>query len=186
MSHVDPAAIGAQIESVIEKMSALGDAQAMAQAQELLRLLMALYGAGLARMLAIVATEGGGRQAALDRLGADPLLGSLLVLHNLHPHAIDTRVDRALAKIRPHLPPHTDVTVVAVDSGSVRLRVEAAGPERPKSAGTIRLAIERAIHEAAPEIATVHIDGLDHQVLHIVRPSAAQPPPLNRKTSAAP
>jgi NifU-like domain len=185
MSHVDPAAIGAEIESVIEKMSALGNAQTAAQAQELVRLLMALYGAGLARMLAIVATERGGPQAALNRLGTDPLLGSLLVLHNLHPHAIDTRLDRALAKLRPHLPPHTDVTVVAVDRGSVHLRVEAAGSERPRSAGAIRLAIERAIHEAAPEIATVHIEGLDHQFLHLVRPSSGQRP-LDRKTRAAP
>lgn len=161
MSHVDPATIGAEIESLIRKMGALGDSQARAQARELMRLLMSLYGAGLSRMLEIVRTEGGGPQAVLDRLASDPLLASLLVLHDLHPHPIDSRVQRALMGLRPHLPADTHLTLVAVDNDSVRLKVEQSADGQARSAGTIRLAIERAIQEAAPEVGAIQIDGLD-------------------------
>jgi hypothetical protein len=161
MSRVDPVTIGAEIESLIRKMGALGDSEATAQAQTLVRLLMSLYGAGLSRMLEIVRTEGGGPQAVLDRLASDPLLASLLVLHDLHPHPIDIRVQRALVELRPHLPADTHLTLVAIDTDSVRVRVEQSAYEPARSDGTIRLAIERAIQEAAPEIGGIQIDGLD-------------------------
>jgi len=169
MSRVDPAAIGGEIETLIRKMGALGDSQATAQAQELVRLLMSLYGAGLSRVLEIVRTEGGGPEALLDRLAADPLLASLLVLHDLHPHPIDARVERALTGLRPHLPALTHVRLVAADADSVRVAVERSAAGQAQT-GNIRLAIERAIQEAAPEIGAIHIDGLDDALIQIVRP----------------
>jgi hypothetical protein len=118
---------------------------------------MSLYGAGLSRMLDVVRTEGGGPPAVLDRLAADPLLASLLVLHDLHPHPLEFRVQRAVTELQPHLPALTRVTLVAVERDSVRVAVErtAAG----QTDGTVRLAIERAIQEAAPEITAIHVEG---------------------------
>src|SRR5687767_13510815 len=120
---VDPAAIGVQIENLIAKMGAADDTQSAAEAQELVRLLMSLYGAGLSRMLDIVRTEVGGPQAVLDRLGNDPLVASLLVLHDLHPQPIDVRIKVALAGLTPHLPIQT-LTVLSANSNSVHVRVD--------------------------------------------------------------
>lgn len=165
---VDPAAIGVQIENLIAKMGTGGDAQSSAQAQELVRLLMSLYGAGLSRMLDIVRTEAGGPQAVLDRLGNDPLVASLLVLHDLHPHPIDVRVKMALAALTPHLPVQTQLTVLSANSDSVQVRVDRP-TSAPMPSGGIRLAIERAIQEAAPEVVAVEIDGLEEPLIQIVR-----------------
>ncbi len=160
MSNTDAATVGAGIEALIQKLGALDDSPAKAQAQELARLLMSLYGEGLSRVLDIVRTERGGPQAVLDRLASEPLLASLFVLHELHPHPVDVRVERALARLQPHLPAFTRVTLVAVHHDSVRVTVERATADQCQSGGTVRLAIERAIQEAAPEIAAVHIEGL--------------------------
>jgi hypothetical protein len=180
MSDVDAAAIGAEIESLIRKMGALGDSHTTDQAQELVRLLMSLYGAGLSRVLDIVRTEAGGPQAVLERFAIDPLLASLLVLHDLHPHPLDVRVERALNGLRPHLPAHTHLTLVAAGGDSVRVTVAQSTAGQAQAGGSIRLAIERAIQEVAPEIGAIHIDGLDDPLIQIVRPSQTPaPPPLD-------
>lgn len=173
MTPVDPIAIGAELETLIASMDARADSRDAASTRDLVRLLMSLYGAGLSRVLEIVRTEGGGPQAVLDRLAADPLLASLLVLHDLHPHPVERRVTQALEGLRPHLPVDTQVTVVAIDDGSVRLKVERPAA-RATDGGSIRSALERAIQEAAPEIATVHVDGPEAPLLQIIRPSQAQ------------
>ena len=55
-----------------------------------------LYGAGLERMLDVLADAGRLDRVALDALAADELVSGLLLVHGLHPHDVDTRVaDRA-------------------------------------------------------------------------------------------
>lgn len=159
-TNPDPEAIGAQLESLLQEMGALSDPAVSARAQELVRLLMSLYGAGLSRMLDVVRTEGGGTQAVLDRFAGDGLIASLLVLHDLHPHAVETRVRRALEGLQPHLPPAMTLTLMDVEEDTVRLRVTSA-PETQGGAANLRASVERAIQEAAPEIASVRIDGID-------------------------
>ncbi|HEX2166682.1 MAG TPA: NifU family protein [Longimicrobiales bacterium] len=172
MSTVDPATVGARIEALVQQLSALDSSPAKAQAQELVRLLMSLYGAGLSRVLDIVRTEGGGPEAVLDRLAAEPLLASLLVLHDLHPHPVQLRVERALAELRPHLPAATNVTLVAVEQDAVRVAVGRAASGQPRAGEAVRAAIERAIQEAAPEITAIHIEGAGEPLIQIGRSSS--------------
>jgi hypothetical protein len=172
MSAVDPEAVGAEIETLVGKLSASGDSPAKTHAQELVRLLMSLYGAGLSRILALIRTEGGGPQAVLDRCAADPLLASLLALHDLHPDPLDVRVRRALAGLQPHLPGSTRIALIAVEGESVRVAVEGSSVGRA-GGETLRLAIERAIQEAAPELTAIEIDGLEGPLIQISRSSAA-------------
>lgn len=174
----DPAAIGTQIESVIQRMGTLADAHARGQAQELVRLLMTLYGAGLSRVLDIVRTEEGGPAAVVERLAADGLVGSLLVLHDLHPHPVDVRIQRALTALGAHFP-GIDIVLAGVDGAAAHLRLERGASAGPPPGEAVRVAIERAVQEAAPEIGAVHIEGLggpDHMLIQILRrPDPATP-----------
>jgi hypothetical protein len=168
MKNVDPVAIGAEIESLIQRICAGGDPR-VAQAQELVRLLMSLYGEGLSTMLDIVRTEGGGSQAILERFATDPFVASLLVLHDLHPHPLEMRVKRALVELTPHLPANTHVTLVAADVDSVRVAIQRASASAGQSGETLRLALERTIREAAPEVSAVHVDGLQDPLIQVIR-----------------
>lgn len=159
-TNPDPAAIGLEIETLIERLEALGDAPASADARELVRLLMSLYGAGLARILDIARTETGGPQAILDRFAADGLVASLMVLHDLHPHPLEVRVQQAVAALQPHLPPKMTLRVLAAAGSVVRLQIDAP-PQSQSGAVNLRASVERAIQEAAPEIRDVHIEGAD-------------------------
>jgi hypothetical protein len=155
----DAAALTAQIEQHIERLEALGDSAAKAEAQSLVRRLLSLYGTGLSRMLDIVRTERAGPEATFERFAADPLVASLLVLHDLHPVPVERRLERCLMALQPHLPPETTPRVVSVDGDAVRILFEHHGPAVAAKSG-LRDAIERAIREAAPEIATISIEGI--------------------------
>jgi Fe-S cluster biogenesis protein NfuA/nitrite reductase/ring-hydroxylating ferredoxin subunit len=150
-----------RIESLLAELGALGDPHARAKAEELVRLLMRLYGAGLERILEIVHEESGAAsERYFGRLADDSLVSSLLVLHGLHPLDLETRVLRALDQVRPYLGSHGgDVSLLGVEEGVVRLRLEGSCHGCPSSTVTMKLAIERAIEEAAPEIAGIEVEG---------------------------
>ncbi len=155
----DVQAVGDRVEALLAELTALGDPAVRATAEELVRTLVELYGAGLDRVMRI-ATEA---EAApvLRALADDDLVCGLLVLHDLHPLSTAERVDRALAEVRPKLGGHGgDVRLVAVDAdgGVVRLRLEGAGHGCPSSRATVVGAVERAIMRAAPEISRVDVE----------------------------
>ena len=96
----------------------------------------------------------------MDRLGSDDLVGSLLVLHNLHPLDVKTRILRALDRVRPYLGSHGgDVKLVRVADGVAYLRLEGSCHGCPSSTITMKLAVEKAIEEAAPEVARIEVEG---------------------------
>ncbi|MBK1784957.1 NifU family protein [Prauserella cavernicola] len=125
-------------------------------AAELVRTLMGLYGAGLTRVTELADERG------LDALAADPLVSSLLVLHDLHPRDTEQRVAAALDEVRPYLGSHAgDVEVVGIDDeGVLRLRLTGTCDGCPSSAVTAKYAIEDAVRAAAPELTGVEVAGV--------------------------
>jgi len=119
---------------------------------------VALYGEALRRIV---------EQIGADALDADELLSHLLLLHDLHPVDVETRVERALADVRPYLGSHGgDVELVGVADGVARVRLRGTCNGCPSSTATLRNAIEEAIARAAPELEGVEAEG------------AAKPSPL--------
>ncbi len=151
-------AAGDRIEILMGELAAASPA-VRGKAEELVRLLMQLYGAGLERILTIVDNIDDAGQAAAGpifaRLAADDLVASLLVVHDLHPLDLETRVARALDHVRPDLGLHGDeVELLGVEDGVVRLRLEGKASTAPA-----KRAIEKAIQEAAPDIARIEVEG---------------------------
>ena len=128
--------------------------------EELVRSLVGLYGAGLERTVELVA--GPDEPDRLRTLAEDDLVGPLLVLHDLHPDDVLTRVQGALDRVRPYLGSHAGgVTLVGVDpDGVVRLRLEGSCDGCPSSAMTVQNAIEDAILTAAPDVLAVEVEGV--------------------------
>jgi Fe-S cluster biogenesis protein NfuA len=156
--QTDIRAIGDRIERLLDQLAANGDAHAVEQAEELLRLVTELYGAGLARIVELVAADD---PVLVRRLAADELVAGLLIVHGLHPDSLVARVQRALDSVRPYLGQHGgDVELLDVDggAGAVHLRLLGSCHGCPSSAVTLRDAVERAIVDAAPEIGTIDVD----------------------------
>lgn len=151
---------GERIEELLAALRARGGAAADT-AEELVRLLVGMYGDGLAAIMAALAEEGETGRAIVDRLTADPLVEGLLLLHGLHPLGVDERIQRALDRVRPYLGSHAGgVQYLGVRDGVARLRLEGSCHGCPSSTVTVRLAIEGAVQDAAPEVAEVVVEGM--------------------------
>ena len=151
--------VGTRIEELLGRLRAAGDPGTADTAEEIVRLVVELYGAGLERTVELAGPE------VLERLVEDELVASLLVLHGLHPKDTETRVVEALDQVRPYLGSHAGgVELVGVDTeGVVHLRLEGSCDGCPSSTQTVKLAIERAIEEAAPEVTAVEVENLTRE-----------------------
>jgi Fe-S cluster biogenesis protein NfuA/nitrite reductase/ring-hydroxylating ferredoxin subunit len=154
----DPAAVGARIATLLDACSAAGPIAA-ARAEELVRLVVDLYGAGLERLLDVLADAGRLDDVAQEALVADDLVASLLLVHGLHPQDVDTRIRRALDDVRPYLGSHGgDVALMDVTpDGVVRLQFSGTCGSCPSSGATLELAIEGAVAAAAPETTGIEL-----------------------------
>jgi Fe-S cluster biogenesis protein NfuA/nitrite reductase/ring-hydroxylating ferredoxin subunit len=147
-------AAGDRIQALLDA-SAAGGAAAGERAEQLVREVTDLYGAGLQRLMALAARAA---PDVVDDLVADDLVASLLLVHGLHPHPVERRVTDALDTVRPYLGSHGgDVHLLAVDGEVVRLRFSGSCTTCPSSAVTLELAVEDAVRAAAPEISTIEV-----------------------------
>jgi len=155
----DLRAVGDRIEGLLAELRTITDRRARETAEELVRSLLELYGGGLARMMDIVFESGSGGEL-FDRFAADDLVASLLLLHDLHPEDAESRILYALDVVRPYLASHGgDVQLLGILDGVVRLRLLGSCHGCPSSSVTMKLAIEKAIGEAAPEVTRIEVEG---------------------------
>ena len=151
-------ASGDRIDTLIDASSS-GGVVARERAEELVRLVADLYGAGLERLLDLVHEQGQLTDGVLDALAGDDLVSSLLLVHGLHPYDVATRVEQALDSVRPYLGTHGgDVELLEVTDDVVRLRLLGSCDGCPSSAVTLKLSVEGAIEAAAPEITTIEVE----------------------------
>ncbi|MGH7717562.1 MAG: NifU family protein [Gemmatimonadaceae bacterium] len=180
-------AVADRIEALVQEMGALPDPRARERSEELVTLLMQFYGAGLRRVLEIVDEDDDAAARLFDRFVDDELVESLLVLHGLHPVDVQTRIQRALDKVRPYLGSHGgDVKLLGVTDGVVSLRLEGSCHGCDSSSLTMKLAVERAIEEAAPEVTRIDVDGVPEAPAPAHATGLLQiSPPARRRAPAA-
>ncbi len=118
-----------------------------------------LYGAALERIVAIT-TESA--PELVGQFAADELVASLMLVHGLHPHGVERRIEDALDSVRPYLGSHGgDVALLEVvdseDGLVVRLQFAGSCKSCPSSAVTLEYAVEDAVRAAAPEITSIDV-----------------------------
>ena len=152
-------AAGDRIESLIEA-SAAGGPAARTRAEDLVASVSSLYGAGLGRVLEILDESGRLDDQLLGALAGDELVSGLLLVHDLHPYDVETRIANALDTVRPYLGSHGgDVEYLGIDDdGVVRLRLLGSCDGCASSSVTLQLAVEGAVQAAAPEMTRIEVD----------------------------
>jgi hypothetical protein len=126
----------AQVERLLDRLRALPDPRAAEAGEELVRCLVQLYGEGLSRIALAAGPQ------ALTALAEDPLVESLLLVHDLHPLDAPARIRRALPTVE-------SVTVDASGVAHVRLPKAGCGSD-----------VEGAVRAAAPEVTGVEVEYL--------------------------
>src|SRR3984957_17360513 len=116
-----------RIEELVRKLESSADPDLLATAQELVRSLMELYGAGLERITEIVFAQGEAGRDILDQFGRDELVSNLLAANGLHPLDLEDRVRRALEGLQARIRSQGTVEMLGVEEGVIRLRARATG-----------------------------------------------------------
>jgi len=157
-SSPDARSVGERIERLLDASAASGPL-VRERAEELVRLVADLYGAGLERVLELAYDAGALTDGLLDALADDDLVSGLLLVHGLHPYSVEDRVGRALDKVRPYMGTHGgDVELIEItDEGVARLRMLGSCDGCASSAVTLDLAVKDAVEAAAPEIVRIEV-----------------------------
>lgn len=148
MRDEDWPATGARIDALIDASASAGPI-ARERAEELVRLVTDLYGAGLERLLELLHANGALTDEVLGAIVADDLVAALLLVHGLHPQDVATRITHAVSTLDG-----VELLEVTAD-GVARLRLP--GGHGCGSAG-LRQAVEQAVEAAAPEVVEVRLD----------------------------
>jgi Fe-S cluster biogenesis protein NfuA len=154
----------AQVDSLLKKVESLEDGDAKSIALETIQALFELYGEGLSRM--IHQAVGSNAAELLDDFKQDELISHLLLMHELHPESIETRVQQALDEVRPYMESHGgNVELLGIKAGIAYLRLIGSCHGCAGSSITLKLAVERAVQKFAPDLLAIEADG------------AVEPPP---------
>lgn len=164
-------AVGERIEELLASLQAGQDKET---AEQLVRLLVEMYGDGLSRIVAALGPE------QVVRIAEDDLVESLLLLHDLHPLDADARVQRALDRVRPYLGSHAGgVEYLGVDTeGVAHLRLQGSCDGCASSALTVKAAIEGAVRDAAPELTGIEVAGVAEPAPPLLQVGMGPPPGL--------
>jgi hypothetical protein len=113
---------------------------------------------GLAQLMQHLRQGGEAGGAVIDTLCKDDLVSSLLLLHDLHPMDLATRLRQAMDNAAAQwAKAGADVRLVSISPGGmVQLKVVQNG----RGSSTLRRSIEQVIYAAAPDAAGVNIEGL--------------------------
>jgi hypothetical protein len=144
---------GERVEALLAELRARSGPEAAGAAEELVSCLVRLYGAGLRSIMRTVGDDS--RLQAL--LIADPLVESLLLVHDLHPLDAGARIRRALGRLG------TGAELLEVDSSGV------AHVRLGHGCGSTTEAVEQAVADAAPEAAGVEFASREAPLLQITR-----------------
>jgi hypothetical protein len=149
-------AAGERIEALLAELRARCGPEAADMAEELVTCLVRLYGAGLESVMRTIGDDS--RLQAL--LITDPVVESLLLVHDLHPLDAGARIRRALGRLG------IGAEFRGLDdAGVATVRFGHGGPPPAAAAADI----ERAVGDAAPEVTGVRFAGSEPPLLQIRR-----------------
>ena len=156
----DPEALMARVQELEDALGETADPATLAVADELVAALVALYGDGLRRVMEALAAAGPAGEEVRRALMDDGVVASLLLVHDLYPVDLETRVREALATVRPYMESHGgDVELLGIEDGVARLRLEGSCSGCRASSATLELAIKQALDEHAPDLAGFEAEG---------------------------
>ncbi len=147
-----------RIEELVNKLERASDPELHTAALELVQSVMELHGAALEQVLEILSQSSEGERVT-GKLLEDDLVASVLLLHGLHPEDMETRVLRALDKVRPVLQSNGgEVELVSVVDGVVKLRLQKEAGGCGSTAASMKSAVEDAVTEAAPDAEQIMVE----------------------------
>ncbi|HTK10940.1 MAG TPA: NifU family protein [Ktedonobacteraceae bacterium] len=159
-----------RIETLLQDVASFPDGQMRSVTEELVQLLLDLYGDGLARMLELImayapdASPTASSNVLLESLTHDEVISSLLVLHGLHPLDLKARVSRVLQEMQPYLTSHGgSVELVSLENNNASLRFAGNCHGCSSSSNELKTLLEKTLYKAVPDLENIQIEDASKQ-----------------------
>jgi Fe-S cluster biogenesis protein NfuA/nitrite reductase/ring-hydroxylating ferredoxin subunit len=161
-----PAQLVQRIQDLQERLQDTGDALTRELGEELVSAVVQMYGAGLERIVDLLADAGSDGRRIADALAEDELVATLLLIHDLHPVPLEDRVRAALDSVRPYMESHGgNVELLSLQDGIATIHLRGSCSDCSASAVTLELAIKQALEEAAPDLDGLEVLGVAAQAV---------------------
>lgn len=159
-----------RLEALVQQSERLPDPAARMHCRNLVQALLDVHAAGLEQMLdriakhepeASVMVEGRASTAPalparlIEDLVHDEIISGLLLLHDLHPHSIEERVQQVVEEFEDA------IELIDIEEGIIRLKWASEERLTPK----LREKIEERILARAPDAAGIEFEGYGEPVL---------------------
>lgn len=165
-----------QVEFLLKRFDECADANVRDDAAKLVHALMDIHGAGLGRIVDLLANDGEPGAETLAKLAADETVSGLLVLYGLHPVSFNDRLRVAIEKLQPLLSSHdSSVEVISARPEMVHLRLVANGQGCHSGGAQLKQVIEETIMGAAPDLLTLQIEESPREVTPVFVPLQGLP-----------
>jgi Fe-S cluster biogenesis protein NfuA len=169
-----------RVQELQEALESAPDSATRELADELVSSVVQLYGEGLERIMGRLLQDGGETRRVAASLTDDPLLATLLLIHDLHPVPLAERVTQALDSVRPYMESHGgNVELRSLVDGVATINLQGSCSDCSASSMTLELAIKQALEEAAPDLVELVVEG-------IVEPTHGIPLPMVPASPASP
>jgi Fe-S cluster biogenesis protein NfuA/nitrite reductase/ring-hydroxylating ferredoxin subunit len=153
-----------RIQDLQERLEATGDAATREVADALVASVIQMYGAGLERIVELLAAAGEAGTEIAQSLSDDDLVATLLLIHDLHPVPLEDRVRTALDSVRPYMESHGgNVELLSLHDGVATIHLRGSCSDCSASSVTLELAIKQALEEAAPDLEALEVLGVAAQ-----------------------
>lgn len=157
-----------RMQELFAQIDRLADSEEKAIMQDGMQEIINFYGIGIKRMLQIISKS---HKAAdiYNELISDGLISNLLLIHNLHPLDVKTRMYNALEKLRPYVEGHGgSIEIASIEGEVATIRMSGSCKGCPSSASTLEIGIRKLIQEHCPEIVELEILGVDTSPINML------------------
>ena len=155
-----------RVQQLQAELDSAPDSATREVADELVSSVVQMYGAGLERIIAAVLDAGEAGERVATDLTEDPLVSTLMLIHDLHPVPLADRVQAALDSVRPYMESHGgNVELLSLHDGIARIHLRGSCSDCSASSVTLELAIKQALEEAAPDLMGLEVEGMAPQTM---------------------
>lgn len=160
VSGPPPEALVERFQELNAGLEGISDPVVRQRAEEMISVVLDLYGEGLQRIFGALEEEGEATAELRQKLSEDGVVASLMLIHDLYPVGVEERVGDALQSVRPYMESHGgDVELLGVTDGIARIKLSGSCDGCPASAATLELAIKQALDEHAPDLEGLEVEG---------------------------
>ncbi|HLY71531.1 MAG TPA: NifU family protein [Puia sp.] len=152
-----------RIQQLMEEVDSMPEGQTKEMMQDCIQDMLSFYGFGLSRILDIISNSSSAAAKDIyNKLIEDGFVSSLLLIHELHPLDLKTRLHVALEKVRPYIDGHGGhIEILSLENGIAKIKLSGNCKGCPSSENTLELGIKKAVEECCPDLLGLEVEGVE-------------------------